>query len=141
VLYFLFDNDVDILSLYQDIAAISLKKRSRTIIQSTHRNRKYIFMINFINSITFFFSPQNPPSASPPPSPLQPLLDLLRRPRMLRIRPDQDIKHALLIPDVRELVTAHGYRHASCVHSGRSATVEDRDTADALYYRVDFGLD
>lgn len=59
---------------------------------------------------------------------------------MLRVRPIQDIKHALLISNIRELITAHGYCHARCVHSWRSATVEDRYAADALHYCVDFGL-
>jgi hypothetical protein len=60
---------------------------------------------------------------------------------MLRFLPHQDIKHTLLVSDLGELVTAHGDRHASCVHGWRSAAVEDRHTADALYYCVDFGLE
>lgn len=60
---------------------------------------------------------------------------------MLRISPHQDIKHALLISDIRELVTAHRYRHASRVHGGRSTAVEDCHAADALYDGCDFGLE
>jgi len=60
---------------------------------------------------------------------------------MLRIRPHQDIKHTLLVSHLSELVTAHGDRHASCVHGRWSAAVEDRHTADALYYCMYFGLD
>jgi len=59
---------------------------------------------------------------------------------MLRICPYQNIQHTLLLPYFGELVTAHGYRHASRVHRGRSSTVEDCYAADALYYDVDFSL-
>jgi hypothetical protein len=59
---------------------------------------------------------------------------------MLRIRPHQDIKHTLLISDIRELVTAHRYRHTGRVHSGRSTAIEDRYAADALYHGCDLGL-
>jgi len=59
---------------------------------------------------------------------------------MLRICPYQDIKHTLLISDIRELVTTHRYRHAGRVHSGRSTAIENRYAADALYYGCDLGL-
>jgi hypothetical protein len=60
---------------------------------------------------------------------------------VLRIRPHQDIKHTLLVSRLSELVTAHGDRHASCVHGWRSTAIEDCYAADALYHCVDFGLD
>jgi len=107
------------------------------MIQPIH-NRLIIFS-DAISHVPYISSKAH--LARPAPRTFQTLLNLLRRPSMLRVRPHQDIKHTLLVSDLGELVTAHGDRHASCVHGWRSAAVEDRHTADALYYCVDFGLE
>lgn len=79
-------------------------------------------------------------SNHPTPRLLQPILDLFCGPRMLRVCIHQNIQNALLLPGIRELVPAHRYSHARCVHGGRGASVGYSDAAKAFYDLVYFGL-
>jgi hypothetical protein len=59
----------------------------------------------------------------PSPTPLQPLLNIGRRPRMLSICTFQYLKQSLLVSQLGEHITTYSDGHASCVHRRRGTAI------------------